>query len=131
MKTEAVSEDRTLIRLLGRLLGEVIREQHGPQALALVEDIRRRSVGDYRAAAEGTLETLLAGLDHGQMLLLIRAFSIFAQLANIADDHESRRATRALGSVAARRLELSPALTGKRVRAFLEQASFVPVITAH
>src|SRR5690348_4881482 len=92
-------EDRTLIRLLGRLLGEVIREQHGPDAYALVETIRRQSVEDYRmAAGERALDRLSAGLSQPQMLLLIRAFSIFSQLANVADDHEARRAVKALGS---------------------------------
>ena len=42
-------EDRAFIRLLGRLLGEVIREQRGPEAFQLVEDIRRQSVGEHRS----------------------------------------------------------------------------------
>jgi phosphoenolpyruvate carboxylase len=126
------ADDRALIRLLGRLLGEVIREQHGTDAYNLVENIRRQSVGGYRAAdGERSLDGLLAGLPEQGMLLLIRAFSIFAQLANVADDHEARRVTKALGSVAARRLELHTGLTAKRVKGFLKDARFVPVITAH
>jgi len=65
------------------------------------------------------------------MLLLIRAFSIFSQLANIADDHIARRETKALGSGAAQRMELHAGLTPRRVRAYLKEALFVPVITAH
>ena len=122
-------EDRALIRLLGRLLGEVIREQHGTDALSLVEDIRRQSVEEHRAG-EIALDRL-RGLEQADILLLIRAFSIFSQLANIADDHGLRGETRALGSGAAQRLELHPGLTPKRVRAFLKDALFVPVITAH
>ena len=126
-------EDRASIRLLGRLLGEVIREQHGDEAFQLVEGIRRQSVGDYRSG-EGTGESaldLLKGRSHAEILLLIRAFSIFSQLANIADDHIARRETKALGSGAAQRMELHPGLTTKRVRAYLKDALFVPVITAH
>ena len=126
-------EDRASIRLLGRLLGEVIREQHGEEAFQLVEGIRRQSVGDYRSG-EGSGESaldLLKGHSHGEMLLLIRAFSIFSQLANIADDHIARRETKALGSGAAQRMELHPGLTTKRVRAYLKDSLFVPVITAH
>ena len=126
-------EDRASIRLLGRLLGEVIREQHGEEAFQLVEGIRRQSVGDYRSG-EGSGESaldLLKGRSHAEILLLIRAFSIFSQLANIADDHIARRETKALGSGAAQRMELHPGLTTKRVRTYLKDALFVPVITAH
>ncbi len=129
---KTVSEDRTAIRLLGRLLGEVIREQHGPTAYALVEDIRRQSVGDYRAGSgEISLDRLLVGLSQPDMLLLIRAFSIFSQLANTADDHALRLQTKTLGSGSVRRLELSAALSTKRVKSLLKDALFVPVITAH
>src|SRR5882757_1671454 len=126
-------EDRAFIRLLGRLLGEVIREQHGAQAFDLVEDIRRQSVGEHRSAPQSGEIALdrLRSLSQPEMLLLIRAFSIFSQLANIADDYIARRETKALGSGAAQRLELHPGLTPKRVRAYLKDALFVPVITAH
>ncbi len=85
------AQDRASIRLLGRLLGEVIREQHGAAAYALVEDIRRQSVGDYRSGI-GELERLVIGLSRPDMLLLIRAISNFSTLANPADDHILRRA---------------------------------------
>jgi phosphoenolpyruvate carboxylase len=122
-------EDRAHIRLLGRLLGEVIRELKGPDAFALVEEIRRQSVDEHRAGEIGL--DRIGGLDQPRILLLIRAFSIFSQLANIADDHRLRRETKALGSGAAQHMELHPGLTPKRVRAYLKDALFVPVITAH
>src|SRR6187549_202382 len=118
-------EDRASIRLLGRLLGEVIREQHGDQAFELVEGIRRQSVGEYRAAGENTggiARELLRDQSQPDILLLIRAFSIFSQLANIADDHVARCETKALGSGAAQRMELHPGLTTKRVRSYLKDA---------
>src|SRR6195952_1714108 len=127
-------EDRASIRLLGRLLGEFIREQHGEEAFELVEGIRRQSVGEYRSGTEGFGETALdrlRGRNQAELLLLIRAFAIFSQLANIADDHIARRETKALGSGAAQRMELHPGLTTKRGRAYLKEALFVPVITAH
>ena len=123
--------DRAIIRLLGRLLGEVIREQHGPQAFELVEGIRRQSVDEHRAGVGELAPERLRALGQADILLLIRAFSIFSQLANIADDHVLRRETKALGSGAAQRMELHPGLTPKRVRAYLKDALFVPVITAH
>jgi len=132
IEQKTATEDRAIIRLLGRLLGEVIREQHGKVAYALVEDIRRQSVGDYRAGqGELALDRLLVGLSQPDMLLLIRAFSIFSQLANIADDHILRRQLKALGSGSVQRLELSAGLSTRKVRNFLKDALFVPVITAH
>jgi phosphoenolpyruvate carboxylase len=125
-----ITDDRASIRLLGRLLGEVIREQHGDEAFSLVEDIRRQSVGEHRSGGGETMDRL-RGLAQADILLLIRAFSIFSQLANIADDHALRRETKALGSGAAQRMEAHPGLTPRRVRDYLKDALFVPVITAH
>jgi phosphoenolpyruvate carboxylase len=125
------SEDRQSIRLLGRLLGDVIREQHGQAAYQLIEDIRQQVVGEHRAGGADAPMERLTGLPPQDVLRLIRGFSIFSQLANIADDHVLRRETRALGSAAAQRMELHPGLTPARVRAFLASAIFVPVITAH
>jgi phosphoenolpyruvate carboxylase len=131
MNDQPARDDRVIIRLLGRLLGEVIRDQHGGEAFAMVEDIRRQSVGEHRAGAGDVALDRLRGLGQSDILLLIRAFSIFSQLANIADDHGTRRETKALGSGAAQRMELHPGLTTRRVRAYLKDALFVPVITAH
>ena len=125
------SEDRQTIRLLGRLLGDVIREQHGQAAYQLIEDIRQQVVGEHRAGGADAPMDHLNGLAQQDILRLIRGFSIFSQLANIADDHVLRRETRALGSAAAQRMELHPGLTPARVRAYLANAVFVPVITAH
>jgi len=125
--------DRAHIRLLGRLLGEVIREQRGADAFEIVEGVRRQSVGEHRNGNDGTelSSDRLKGLAQQDILLLIRAFSIFSQLANIADDHVSRREVKAVGSGASQHLEHHAGLTAKRVKQFLGDALFVPVITAH
>lgn len=130
-RLQKICEDRSAIRLLGRMLGEVIREQYGDEAFQLVEGVRRQSVEGHRAGSSETALDRLHGLRQDEILLLIRAFSIFSQLANIADDHVARRETRALGSGAAGRLELHPGLTSKRVRAYLKEALIAPVLTAH
>lgn len=89
----AISSD---IRLLGNLLGTVIREQHGDDAFQLVEDIRgiakaRRS-GDPNAAAEMVLKIRNATTE--QKAILIKAFSNYFQLINIAEDQERIRVLR-------------------------------------
>jgi phosphoenolpyruvate carboxylase len=125
------SASRAAIRLLGRLLGEVIREQHGQRAYEQIEDIRRQSVGDYRdGTSDSGLGKRLASLSLADMVLLIRAFAIFSQLANIADDHLARRELQSHEPGPLRQLEertLDPA----SVRAFLDAAVLSPVITAH
>jgi phosphoenolpyruvate carboxylase len=83
------------IRLLGRLLGDVIREQEGVQAYELVERIRKLSVAFRRDAdqdADRALKTLLKSLSGDQAVSVIRAFTYFSHLANLAEDrHHIRR----------------------------------------
>ena len=83
------------IRLLGRILGDVIREQEGRAAYDLVERVRQLAVA-YRlrrdARAGRALDRLLKGLSGDQTVSVIRAFSFFSHLANIAEDrHHLRR----------------------------------------
>src|SRR5579863_1017252 len=133
MQTQAPRgvQDRAHIRLLGRLLGAVIREQQGPDAYTLVETFRRQAVEEYRGREGEPAFDQIQELNQRDVLLLIRAFSIFSQLANIADDHHARREIKTLGSGAAQHMELHPGLTPRRVHAYLAGATIVPVITAH
>ena len=81
------------IRLLGRTLGDVIADQAGTATLDLVEAIRRAAVGDSDPAR---LIDLLDPLPIAEALHVIRAFSYFAMLANIAEDTDHARRRRAL-----------------------------------
>ncbi|MCU4183983.1 phosphoenolpyruvate carboxylase [Acidiferrimicrobium sp. IK] len=83
------------IRLLGRLLGEVIREQAGPETLDLVEAVRRAATGERRGtSAAGQLVPLLGDVADAWILPLVRAFSYFSLLANVAEDVAANRAAR-------------------------------------
>jgi phosphoenolpyruvate carboxylase len=83
------------IRLLGRLLGDVIREQEGRVAYELIEKIRQLSVSFHRhddAVADRTLKRVLRNLTDEQAVSVIRAFTYFSHLANLAEDrHYVRR----------------------------------------
>ncbi|SEQ40153.1 phosphoenolpyruvate carboxylase [Giesbergeria anulus] len=104
-KTEAPSvrksdKDAPLIqdiRLLGRILGDVIREQEGVEAFELIEQVRKLSVAFRRDAdhdADKALKKLLKGLTGDQTVSVIRAFTYFSHLANLAEDrHHIRRRT--------------------------------------
>ena len=86
------------IRLLGRILGDTVRSQEGEPVFAIVERIRRTSIRFHRdedEAARDELEATLNSLSHGQNIQIIRAFSYFSQLANIAEDQHHIRRTRA------------------------------------
>src|SRR3954467_8407615 len=77
------------IRRLGRVLGDTVRAQEGEDAFALVERIRQSSVRFHRdgdEAARGELEAALDGVAGGHTIAVIRAFSYFSHLSNIAED---------------------------------------------
>jgi phosphoenolpyruvate carboxylase len=143
---EAVAKNKPLvedIRLLGRILGDVIREQEGTEAFELIERIRQLSVA-YRLKADASagrvLDRLLKNLSADQTVTVIRAFSYFSHLANIAEDqHHLRR--RAVHDAAGHLQDGSLALSFERlhradhraadIAALLEQAYVSPVLTAH
>ncbi|MDA8062812.1 MAG: phosphoenolpyruvate carboxylase, partial [Actinomycetota bacterium] len=89
----SASED---IRLLGRILGEVIAEQSGRSTLDLVEEARRAATGARRGEVLGErLGDLLDSRRDSEILDVARAFSHFSFLANIAEDVADNRRARA------------------------------------
>jgi phosphoenolpyruvate carboxylase len=92
LNSPAVIGDQSLlsdIRLLGRLLGDTVREQEGVAAFERIETIRRLSVAvsrDGDMEADHKLDALLRSLSASEALTVIRAFSYFSHLANIAED---------------------------------------------
>jgi phosphoenolpyruvate carboxylase len=132
------------IRLLGRLLGDTVREQQGEAAFALVEHVRQSSIAfrrDDDLAARGELEHILDGLAREQTMTVVRAFSYFSHLANLAEDvHNGRRRRQAeiVGEPAAdgtlaRALDrLEAARVGREaLEGFFQNGLMAPVLTAH
>jgi phosphoenolpyruvate carboxylase len=131
------------IRLLGRLLGETLLEQEGAGRFSLVEDIRRIAVRyrrDDDHAAREALEGLLNALDHETAISVVRAFSFFSQLANIAEDlhHNRRRHAHQIGGSPPQEGTLPHALgrlydahRDTALEALLRDALVAPVLTAH
>ncbi|WP_433579208.1 phosphoenolpyruvate carboxylase [Nocardia brasiliensis] len=139
---DAIRPLRDDIRFLGGVLGDTIRDHEGPEVFDLIEQVRieafrvRRAEVDRSAVAE-----MLDGVDIAVALPLIRAFSYFVLLANLAEDiqRDRRRAAHeAAGeppqdsSLAAtyRKLDAA-ALDGAEVADLLADALVSPVITAH
>jgi len=132
------------IRLLGRILGDTVRSQEGEPVFAIVEHIRRTSIRFHREedeAARHELEATLNRLSDSQNIQIIRAFSYFSQLANIAEDQHHIRRTRAhaLAASGPREGTMAHALTRardadisrSRLQNFFTSAIVCPVLTAH
>ena len=131
------------IRLLGRILGDVIREQEGVAAYELIEQVRKLSVSFRRDAdpeADKSLKKLLKGLSGDQTVSVIRAFTYFSHLANLAEDrhHIRRRAVHERagdtqeGSIDVALARLRWAGISTRTISNTLAHSFVsPVLTAH
>ncbi len=146
-KDEQLREDR---RLLGRLLGEVIREQVGDAMFERIESIRQTAVNFRRseddpdvdtARVQVELENQLDALDIEQTLHVVRAFSYFSHLLNIAEDAQQHRRRRAHAAAHAppRPGSFSHALervaqagvSPEALRAWFARARVSPVLTAH
>jgi phosphoenolpyruvate carboxylase len=132
------------IRMLGRLLGDTVRECEGAELYQIVEDVRQLAVqfrrdGDPNARAD--LARRLDALDIEAAISVVRAFSYFSHLANIAEDQDKNRRFRLdrLGGLPPEDGSLALALqrmkaagvAPARLRTVLGQALISPVLTAH
>ena len=139
------------IQFLGRMLGDVVRAANGDVIYHRIEHIRKLAVALRRsvvpsgiediAALKSQLDHELDGLTIEQTLNVVRAFSHFSLLANIAEDRHQNRRRRA------HRLAGSPPQTGSlkhalatlhardispgAIRDWLRGALVSPVLTAH
>ena len=139
-KDKPLQED---IRLLGRILGDIIREQEGAPVFTLIEQVRQLSVGfrrDHDPEADRQLKALLTSLSTGQTVSVIRAFTYFSHLANLAEDrhHLRRRAiyeragSAQEGSIDVAFARLQKAgITPDTIAHTLAKAYVAPVLTAH
>jgi phosphoenolpyruvate carboxylase len=139
---EATEPMRDDIRLLGTILGDTVREHNGDEVFALVERARVASFRVRRSEIErAEVAHMFEGIDIHQAIPVIRAFSHFALLANLAEDihRERRRAIHVAAgdppqdsSLAATYDKLDAAdLDAATVAEALTDALVAPVITAH
>ncbi|OBF18160.1 phosphoenolpyruvate carboxylase [Mycobacterium kubicae] len=139
---DATEPMRADIRLLGAILGDTVREQNGEEVFELVERARVESFRVRRSEIDRSeVSRMFEGIDIHEAIPVIRAFSHFALLANVAEDihRERRRAVHiAAGeppqdsSLAATYRKLEEAqLDSSTVAEALTGAVVSPVITAH
>ena len=87
--TDTAAPLRRDIRLLGSILGQVLVEQEGPELLETVESVRRAA---RAARRDGSVAAIEDDLTAEQQALVLRAFGLFFQLANLAEQlHRVRR----------------------------------------
>src|SRR5437660_3146464 len=144
-ETLALEEDarlRTDIRLLGRILGDTVRDQEGADVFDLVERIRQTSIRFHRdedKLARRELETILDSMSTSDTVRIVRAFSYFSHLANIAEDQNNIRQMRGRGPGGPRPSLLTQTLSHAKaagfsaaeLRGFFRDAQVSPVLTAH
>jgi phosphoenolpyruvate carboxylase len=129
---------RSDVRRLGDLLGQTLVRQEGPELLALVEEVRK-------AVREGSGAEILANLSIDDSVQLVRAFSTYFHLANVAEQvHRARvladaRATggswlaRAVDRIEEALKAQTPGheLTKEEIEQWVSTMSVRPVFTAH
>ncbi|HTX95251.1 MAG TPA: phosphoenolpyruvate carboxylase [Mycobacterium sp.] len=139
---EATEPMRADIRLLGTILGDTVREQNGREVFHLVERARVESFRVRRSEIDrAEMARMFKGIEIGRAIPVIRAFSHFALLANVAEDihRERRHAIRVAAgeppqdsSLAATYAKLDGAqLDSATIAEALQGALVSPVITAH
>jgi len=138
---EADSRLREEIRLLGRILGDTVRDQEGVDVFDLVERIRQTSIRFHRdedRVARRELELILDSMSTAETVRIVRAFSYFSHLANIAEDQNNIRQMRAqnsAGNVGTLARTLAHAreagISAHELRQFFGTALVSPVLTAH
>jgi phosphoenolpyruvate carboxylase len=132
------------IRLLGRILGDTIRDYEGGHTFELIEAIRQLAVASRRLEDEASRRKLAAILDAlttEQAVAVVRAFLYFSLLANIAEDQhhlrrdrDKRRAGSAPLASTIRGLFAEAREAGTRREEAIERLRRVrvhPVLTAH
>ncbi|HUG47281.1 MAG TPA: phosphoenolpyruvate carboxylase [Candidatus Limnocylindria bacterium] len=134
------------VKLLGSLLGQVIVEQEGLPALELVERVRKATIAARRdarvVARRRELSALLDEVDLPAAAILIRAFSLYFQLTNLAEEKQRIRRLRQRQRRAPRGVigeSLGEAVLGlrrggladKQTQELLDGLCIGPVLTAH
>ncbi len=84
------------VRFLGTILGIVLTEQEGAWLLELVERIRHVSRTARERGAPEQVDEAIAALEPAQQVAVLRAFALYFQLANLAEQHHRLRRRREL-----------------------------------
>ncbi|MGH3666946.1 MAG: phosphoenolpyruvate carboxylase, partial [Acidimicrobiia bacterium] len=127
---------RADIRRLGNQLGDALVRQHGPELLDLVEEVRALGKSSRRGGsteAAGQLDNRLADLEIDEVIPLVRAFTTYFYLANVAEQvHRiDQLAIAELGLAATVDRVLEAGVEPDVLAEVLQRLEMRPVFTAH
>ncbi|OQP32178.1 phosphoenolpyruvate carboxylase [Pantoea latae] len=136
---EQYSAMRSNVSMLGKLLGDTIKDALGENILDRVETIRKLSKSSRAGndAHRKELLNTLQNLSNDELLPVARAFSQFLNLTNVAEQYQtiSRSGDGAnhpeLLKTTFDRLKQQPDLSESAIRAAIESLSLELVLTAH
>lgn len=132
-------EQRSIVRMLGAVLGDAIREQDGEDVFRQIEEIRRASVGFHRESSDAAarlLSDLIGRLSVSDAVRFVHSFTSFLQITNLAEEHIQRRRGRAGDArsdtlAGALRALDEQGVSRDAVIKLLSRGLIAPVITAH
>ena len=138
---------RTRVKLLGTLLGNILREQEGDDVLSAVETLRKGYIKlrkNDTPAKRRRLNQLIESLSSEKLVHIVRAFSTYFSLINLAEEsyqhHQRRKQLRQMngdkalwtGSFDSTLRELrDQGINPEQLQTLLDQLAYIPVITAH
>jgi len=135
---------RSRVKLLGNLLGEVLREQAGTRVFNAVEQLRQGYIRLHKKEDSRLRERLARFIDalpQDDLVLVIRAFNTYFSLANIAEEESQHLQRRRLlqkgyglwtGSFEETFRSLQQqGITSGQIQYLLDQTRYLPVFTAH
>src|SRR6266511_1218475 len=154
-REQAPAPLRRDVRLLSSVLGQVLVESEGPELLADVERLRHAAI-ELRTSADRPAQLdrvvgLVAGFDLDRAESVARAFTVYFQLVNLAEEHDPGRILRERGrrqrpagepgagdcsargreSLAAAVAEVRGGAGEAALAALLERLEIRPVLPAH
>lgn len=124
------------VRFLGKILGRVLHAQEGGLAFDIVENIRLASVEYHRTkdpSAYDKLQRIISGLSEDHTLQVLRGFTYFLHLLNIAEDQTTLAADRETASKLENVIEAAAGEghTPEQIQKFFREALVSPILTAH
>lgn len=135
---------RRQVKLFGNILGKILREQAGQRVFAAVEALRKGHISlrkEFNPTKRRRLLRLIEALDPETLGQVVRAFTIYFSLVNIAEEsysHQQRRrdvdrnGPRWAGSFIQTLREFkAQGVTGDQVQVLFDHLAYIPVITAH
>ena len=138
---------RARVKLLGTLLGNILQEQEGRDVLAAVETLRKGYINlrkNDNQARRRRLARFIEGLSSESLVHIVRAFSTYFSLINLAEEsyqhHQRRKQVRQVngnstlwtGSFDTTLRELrNQGINPEQLQTLLDQLAYIPVITAH